>query len=515
MRVQKFARCLVVVFAVAGGCREKGITFIGDMETSGSDPDPYIQQFQKYIIDDDIPGPAFATVGDVDGNGQVDLVVSTFGPRGNYDIAGSVRLYLLQGGLSQWSSAEVLPESQGIRFPNKISLRDMNGDGKLDVLVPAGFFACYFMPQVSGPCGALLWMEQTPSGWVRHDIMPMGSESYYHVVHFDDVNDDGFEDLISVAEKRRLVVMPDGGKNLVVDTAYPQVLLALPPHQDAIPPADSDTQSEEGTDSDLVIDTDSTSLSVVESDEDTETDENTDDHPALFQIPPINLLEHDGKGLGGLPELFDVDGDGDLDIVSAEFFLPKDEFSQFSFAWLERAAPASAKYPAGRWVRHVIADDLGPSIQIGLVNGLIEKGQVSAVGSNHTNTRFAVDDPESQIVLFESIPKDPKARWPYRKISEGIRSREATAAGALAAPGIFAAGDVDGDGDMDLLVSGDGDARVFILEQTSKGKFKTHVLTSDFGQAGCTIIVDLDGDGDNELIVSSYEQNEIRVYSMR
>ena len=30
-----------------------------------------------------------------------------------------------------------------------------------------------------------------------------------------------------------------------------------------------------------------------------------------------------GQGLGSLPELYDVDGDGDLDLVSAEYFAAK------------------------------------------------------------------------------------------------------------------------------------------------------------------------------------------------
>ena len=64
-----------------------------------------------------------------------------------------------------------------------------------------------------------------------------------------------------------------------------------------------------------------------------------------------------------------------------------------------------------------------------------------------------------------------------------------------AAPGVFGAGDVDGDGDWDLAISSDRDARLFILEQQEDENFLVHVLDENKGQAGGMVIQDVDGDG--------------------
>ena len=72
--------------------------------------------------------------------------------------------------------------------------------------------------------------------------------------------------------------------------------------------------------------------------------------------------------------------------------------------------------------------------------------------------------------------------------------------------------DYDSDGDLDVLLSGDGDPRVFWLEQTSPGAFVQHVLETGLSQAGGCKVVDLDGDGANELVVTGYETNAVYVY---
>ena len=115
------------------------------------------------------------------------------------------------------------------------------------------------------------------------------------------------------------------------------------------------------------------------------------------------------------------------------------------------------------------------------------------------------------MFLFE-IPEDPTRAWDKTLISEGIESRPGNMFSPQAAPGIFGPGDMDNDGDIDVVVSGDGDPNVYWLEQIANNQFETHVLEEGLGQAGAMQISDLDGDGKNETLVSSYEQNALYLY---
>ena len=83
------------------------------------------------------------------------------------------------------------------------------------------------------------------------------------------------------------------------------------------------------------------------------------------------------------------------------------------------------------------------------------------------------------------------------------------------APGVFGYGDLDGDGDVDLAVSGDGDRRLWWIENLGADGTALHRLTAAgdyFGQAGGAIVTDLDGDGANEAVFSSFDRNTLAVW---
>ena len=293
-----------------------------------------------------------------------------------------------------------------------------------------------------------MWLEQKGGGeWVRHDVLPPTQKLFYHTTLFTDLDGDGVLDLVTVAEDRRIV------NGATVDVAETQWFRG-------------DLSQESRFD------------------------------------PTPNVI---GPGMGSLFELVDLDEDGDMDIISGEYFAY--QRLKTSFAWYEQVEAPTAT-TTGVWRRHVIDNQSGPTIQGSLVENFLGDGQPVLIGSNHTNTLKYEDDPRSAVFIYKPT-SGLKQPWARTQISKDMIS--GTAQAGQAAPGIFGWGDLEQDGDLDLIVSGDSDPRIFLIEQKDQ-TFITHVLDTEISQAGGCKIVDLNGDGKVELLINDFENNKMYLY---
>ena len=411
-------------------------------------PVPGAQRFSRFVVDDAVTGPAFASAADMNGDGRLDLIVSAFGRlEGLTQPPGTVTVYLQGADARQWTPLPVITEADGVYFPNEVQPLDLDGDGDLDLILPSGFLVCAFLPGV-GACGGLQWFENKGGSFAWHAVVPVGDELFYHAAVVADLDRDGRPELITVAEQR---TAPDGSG----DRAEIRVFAGR-------------NSPDRFTSDDTVI----------------------------------------GNGLGALVSAADLDADGDLDLLSGEFFAGQGA----SFVWYEQVGPPNAGAPAGSWTRHVVDDTRGPAIQFSRVPDLFGPGVDGFVGANHTNTAKSPPDLQASGVFAYRRPPDPRGPWSGTPISHDIVSVAGSPASPQAAPGIFGWGDADGDGDVDLLVSGDGDPRIYLLEQRAPGLFETLVLDEDMAQAGGMKIVDLDADGRAELLATAYGRNELVLY---
>lgn len=411
--------------------------------------------FAPSIVDATLKGPAYAQLVDWDGDGRLDVLVSSFGKAGAIPTSlpnGSVALFRADSTFSSWTKTELVEESANIKFPNEPTVVDVDGDGDRDLVLPYGFLACAAIPG-GGPCGGLAWFERQGTTLVRHDIVSAGAALFYHRALFLDVDGDGVKDLVTVGEEKTTSFFGGGT-------------------QRAVPQWFKGNASAN-----------------------------------RFESTPRGLLAANASGLGSLPELHDVDGDGDQDLVSAEYFVDGG-----SFAWLENPGPAGAN---GGWTRRVLRSDTGPAIQFSVVPGLLGAGTVGYVGTNHTNTGKTPPDSVAEAVFSFAKPSDVRTPWAPTVVSQGIKSRPGSMFAPQGAPGVFGFGDADDDGDVDLLVSGDGDERVFLLEQTSRGQFSTRVLGTALGQAGGMKIGPVGPGGRTALLVTSYEADKVLMFTRR
>ncbi len=173
----------------------------------------------------------------------------------------------------------------------------------------------------------------------------------------------------------------------------------------------------------------------------------------------------------------DIDGDGDLDLLSASFFDNK-------IAWYENEG-----------------------------NG--EMGEQQMISSEAFGARdvYADDlDGDGDLDVLSASYQDDKIAWYENDGNGNFGPQLIITTDAAAASSVYTA-DLDGDGDPDVLSASFGDGKIAWYENDGSGDFGTEqTIIDELEGARFVYAADLDGDGDPEVLSASWEENVIAWY---
>jgi hypothetical protein len=191
-------------------------------------------------------------------------------------------------------------------------------------------------------------------------------------------------------------------------------------------------------------------------------------------------------------EAADVNGDGKPDLLGSDT-------AGSLLVWYENSGNPTAK-----WHRHVIDDDTkGPTHgHFSDMDGDGDLDVVIACGMRLANAPAN----EHHVAWYENTGSPGRgARWKKHRIGDVVGAFEAVA------------GDLDKDGDLDVVVTGWDPGQVLWFENTGRTTpWKRHTLKAKWIRANSVIVADLDGDGRLDIAAAAERgANEFRWWRNR
>ena len=178
----------------------------------------------------------------------------------------------------------------------------------------------------------------------------------------------------------------------------------------------------------------------------------------------------------------DLDGDGDVDVLSASSFHP-----YRMIAWYENS-DGIRKFDT----HQIISRDVPGASSV-----------------------FAADlDEDGDLDVLSASQNDDKIAWYENRGGTGdFGSQNVITTNALNARSVYAS-DIDGDGDLDVLSASSLDAKVAWYENTDgRGTFGTQQVISRVARGATSVYAaDLDGDGDVDVLSASSNDGKIAWY---
>jgi hypothetical protein len=429
---------------------------------------------------------------DVDGDGDLDALSAS-----NAD--DKIAWYENVGGGGTSWALHTISTSAASAFV--VYAADVDGDGDLDALS-----ASYADDKIA-------WYENAGGGgttWVLHTISTSANAPYS--VHAADVDGDGDLDALSASYDDDKVAwyenMGGGGTSWVLHTIStsangPFIVSAADVDGDG----DLDALSESGYDGKLAW------------------YENVGGGGTSWALHTISTSANATSFY-----VTDADSDGDLDVLLASNY-------GNTIAWFENVGGGGTS-----WVLHTISDSANAAVYAADVDG---DGDLDALSANVDNTiAWYRNDSIHRGITFVSHPEistsasgpnsvyaadvdgdgdldglsasfyDDKIAW-YENVGGGgtswaLRTISTSADGAFS---VYVA-DVDGDGDLDALSASQEDDKIAWYENVGGGgtSWALHTISTTADRAISVYSADVDGDGDLDALSASFNDDKIAWY---
>ena len=196
------------------------------------------------------------------------------------------------------------------------------------------------------------------------------------------------------------------------------------------------------------------------------------------QFPEFPRRDISGKGVEGIGRITsgDLDGDGDLDILTASGYTDK-------FEWFENIGN-------GEFQRRLISDTGNDAEDI-LIDDFDNDGDMDVIAASYygQNISWYENDGNESFTEHVVSPDD-------RGVIE------------------IAVGDVDGDGDKDFLSAGFS-YEVLWYENTGIEPYPVHVIDANANAAKSIAVADIDSDGDLDAVTANAADDHIAWYENR
>ncbi|MCB9159708.1 MAG: VCBS repeat-containing protein [Caldilineaceae bacterium] len=410
-----------------------------------------VPTFVPRVLNDDYAGAVFVHGGDLDGDGDIDLVSAH--ERVDYilmheNLGGSPPEFGLQ--IIRTPSPTFDPT---LDFAKTVFVTDLDGDGDNDVAFGSeegdeiGWYANNGAPDPSFELRII-------TGGIKHVKQVVGA----------DMDLDGDIDLLTTASVEQTVKIfwNDGAP---VPSFTPTVLTDKANGARAVAAADI---TNDGL-PDVIAGSRYDNRVILF--------ENESIHRSAY-FPPGDRRVLDVRSRMRHLDSADLDRDGDTDIVSV---------SDTELLW------------------HVNQGGTPPTFETRVLTNELEQGRwvdLADVDGDGLVDAIAASTQDNSIYWFEN-QGPPAFNFERRRISNN-------AAGARAA----LAADIDGDGDMDIYSASHGDNKVAWYENLGGAPpaFAEHVVTTDAIYARSVYAADLDNDGDMDLMSASQEDDLVRWY---